>query len=476
MRTTTRLRQLLAAPGLIVAPGAYDGFSARLIEAAGFSVVYMTGAGTAASHLGQPDLGLATLTEMANHAAHLSSAVSLPVIADADTGYGNALNAVRTVREYERAGVAGLHMEDQVAPKKCGHIAGKQVVPMREFAEKIRAASEHRTDPDFVIIARTDARAVTSLDDAIERGNRYAEAGADLIFVEAPQTVDEIRRVAREVKAPLLANMVQGGKTPRMPTDELERLGFRIAIFPAVCMAAAIPAIERALGLLRSTAPTGTRGRCCPHGHLPEGRLRLVACRRGEVHRRLSHSMSPAPRTLFEKIWSRHVVTEGAGDMSLLYVDRLLMHDGAVHTFDRLRQAGRARTPPGGHRRHRRPLRAHRGRARPPSRTPEVRGMVEAMGRHTAELGIPYFPPGDARQGIVHVMGPEQGFTLPGITLVCGDSHTATHGAFGVPRLRHRLLRARARAGHLRASGRRSRTRCASAWRAPARPASPPRT
>jgi 2,3-dimethylmalate lyase len=252
MRTTTRLRQMLAAPGLIVAPGAYDGISARLIEAAGFSAVYMTGAGTAASHLGQPDLGLATLTEMANHAAHLASAVSLPVIADADTGYGNALNAVRTVREYERAGVAGLHMEDQVAPKKCGHIAGKQVVPTREFAEKIRAAAEHRTDPDFVIIARTDARAVTSLEDAIDRGNRYAEAGADLIFVEAPQTLDEIHRVAREVKAPLLANMVQGGKTPRVPTAELERLGFRIAIFPAVCMAAAIPAMERALGLLKA--------------------------------------------------------------------------------------------------------------------------------------------------------------------------------------------------------------------------------
>jgi 2,3-dimethylmalate lyase len=252
MRATTRLRQMLAAPGLIVAPGAYDGISARLIEAAGFSAVYMTGAGTAASHLGQPDLGLATLTEMANHAAHLASAVSLPVIADADTGYGNALNAVRTVREYERAGVAGLHMEDQVAPKKCGHIAGKQVVPTKEFAEKIRAAAEHRTDPDFVIIARTDARAVTSLDDAIDRGNRYAEAGADIIFVEAPQTLDEIHRVAREVKAPLLANMVQGGRTPRVPTADLERLGFKIAIFPAVCMAAAIPAMERALGLLKA--------------------------------------------------------------------------------------------------------------------------------------------------------------------------------------------------------------------------------
>jgi carboxyvinyl-carboxyphosphonate phosphorylmutase len=253
MRTTTRLRQMLNAPGIIVAPGAYDGFSARLIEAAGFPAVYMTGAGTAASHLGQPDLGLATLTEMAAHASHLASCLSLPLIADADAGCGNVLNVVRTVREYERAGVAGLHLEDQVAPKKCGHIAGKQVIPAKEFVDKIRAAAEYRTDPDFVIIARTDARAVTGLDDAIERGNLYAEAGADVIFVEAPQTEDEIHRVAREVKAPLLANMVQGGRTPAVKVAELERLGFKIAIFPAVCMAAAVAAIEQALARLRET-------------------------------------------------------------------------------------------------------------------------------------------------------------------------------------------------------------------------------
>ena len=251
MRTTTRLRQMLQAPGIIVAPGAYDGFSARLVEAAGFTAVYMTGAGTAASHLGQPDLGLATLTEMASHAAHLASCVSLPVIADADTGYGNVLNVVRTVREYEKAGVAALHLEDQVAPKKCGHIAGKQVIPTEEFCDKIRAASEYRTDPDFVIIARTDARAVTSLDDAIDRGNRYAAAGADVIFFEAPQTEDEIRRVAREIKAPLLANMVIGGKTPAVKASELERLGFKIVIFPAVCMAAAVPAMEKSLQYLK---------------------------------------------------------------------------------------------------------------------------------------------------------------------------------------------------------------------------------
>jgi 2,3-dimethylmalate lyase len=253
MRSTTTLRQMLNGPGIIVAPGAYDGFSARLVEAAGFRTVYMTGAGTAASHLGQPDLGLTTLTEMATHAGHIASCVSLPVIADADTGYGNALNVVRTVREYERAGVAGLHLEDQVAPKKCGHIAGKQVIPTREFADKIRAAAEYRSDPDFVIIARTDARAVTGLDDAIERGNRYAEAGADVIFVEAPQTQDEIHRVAREVKAPLLANMVPGGRTPATKVAELERLGFKIVIFPAVCMAAAVPAMEQALQRLKDT-------------------------------------------------------------------------------------------------------------------------------------------------------------------------------------------------------------------------------
>jgi 2,3-dimethylmalate lyase len=251
MRMTTRLRRMLEAPGIVVAPGAYDGFSARLVEAAGFPAVYMTGAGTAASHLGQPDLGLTTLTEMATHAAHLTACCSVPLIADADTGYGNVLNVVRTVREYERAGVAGLHLEDQVAPKKCGHIAGKQVIPAREFADKIRAAAEYRTDPDLVIIARTDARAVTSLDDAIERGNLYAEAGADVIFVEAPETEDEIQRVAREVRAPLLANMVQGGRTPPVKISELERLGFKIVIFPAVCMAAAVPAMERALALLK---------------------------------------------------------------------------------------------------------------------------------------------------------------------------------------------------------------------------------
>src|SRR3989338_3731610 len=262
MRASTRLRELLKGPDIVVAPGGDGGVSARPRAAGGVHgggrvgaracrAASWPGAGTAASHLGQPDLGLTTLTEMANHAGHLASCLSIPLIADADTGYGNVLNVVRTVREYERAGVAGLHIEDQVAPKKCGHIAGKQVIPTDEFCDKIRAASEYRTDPDLLIIARTDARAVTGLDDAIDRGNRYAEAGADVIFVEAPQSMDEVQRIAREVKAPLLANMVPGGKTPAVKFSDLERLGFRIVISPAVCMGAAVAAIERSLARLR---------------------------------------------------------------------------------------------------------------------------------------------------------------------------------------------------------------------------------
>jgi carboxyvinyl-carboxyphosphonate phosphorylmutase len=244
---------MLNAPGIIVAPGAYDGLSARLIERQGFKAVYMTGAGTAASALGQPDVGLTTLTEMTTHAAHIAGCVSLPVIADADTGYGNALNVIRTVREYERAGVAAIHLEDQVFPKKCGHIAGKAVIPAKEFAEKIRAAAENRTDPDFVIIARTDARAVNGLDDAIARGQLYREAGADVIFVEAPTSREEIERVAKEVRAPLLSNQVPGGRTPALTAAELEKLGYKMVIFPVVGLMAATLAIEDALVKLQKT-------------------------------------------------------------------------------------------------------------------------------------------------------------------------------------------------------------------------------
>src|SRR5438128_6803045 len=190
MRTTTRLRELLAGPGLIVAPGAYDALSARLIAQAGFSVVYMTGFGTAASVLGQPDVGLLTMSEMVRRAAALAAVVgNLPLIADADTGYGNPINVRRTIREYERAGVAAVHIEDQVWPKKCGHMEGKQVIPQAELVQKIHAAVDARQDSDFVIIARTDANAVYGLEDAIQRGRAYREAGADDIFFEAPRSV-----------------------------------------------------------------------------------------------------------------------------------------------------------------------------------------------------------------------------------------------------------------------------------------------
>jgi len=241
---------MLQAPGIIVAPGAYDGFSARLIEAAGFPAVYMTGAGTAASHLGQPDLGLATLTEMANHAGHLASCVTLPVIADADTGYGNALSARRAVREFERAGVAALHLEDQTFPKRCGHYDDKSVVPVGEMVQKLRAARDAAND-DLVLIARTDALAVEGLDAAIERGQAYAEAGADVIFVEAPTTEAEIEAVGRRLRHPLLINMFQGGKTPLVALDRLARWGYRIAIIPSDLQRAAIRAMEGVLAAIK---------------------------------------------------------------------------------------------------------------------------------------------------------------------------------------------------------------------------------
>lgn len=250
-----RLRQQLAEPGIIVAPGVYDGLSAALAERQGFSAVYMTGGGMAVSAMGLPDLGLATQTEMVTHAQRLTENVSVPVIADADTGYGDVLSAVRTVRLYERAGVAALHIEDQRFPKRCGHLPGKEVVPIEEFEDKVRAVCEARRDPNFVVIARTDARGPLGLEEAIRRGNRYAAAGADLIFVEAPESEDELARIAKEVDAPLLVNVIANSVTPPVPLARLEELGFKVAIFPSVALSAAAIAIERAL---RHLADTGT--------------------------------------------------------------------------------------------------------------------------------------------------------------------------------------------------------------------------
>src|SRR5579884_2436755 len=259
MRTTTRLRALLAGPDLIVAPGAYDALSARLIAQANFPVVYMTGFGTAASVLGQPDVGLLTMSEMVSRAAALAEVVGdCPLIADADTGYGNPINVGRTIREYERAGVAGLHIEDQVWPKKCGHMEGKQVIPMEEMVQKVRAAVDARQDPDFVIIARTDANAVTGFEDALRRGRAYREAGADVIFIEAPRSITELRAIKEAFPdVPLLFNWAESGKTPPLPLPEIRALGYKLVIFPVSLLFAATYAMSELLEVLkRGEVPT----------------------------------------------------------------------------------------------------------------------------------------------------------------------------------------------------------------------------
>ena len=248
-----RLRELLAAEGPVLAPGAYDALSARLIEQAGFDVVYMTGFGTTASLIGRPDVGLLSGTEMVDNARRIVGAVDVPVIADADTGYGNAINVLRTVQMYEQAGVAGIHLEDQVMPKKCGHMSGKQVIATDEMAGKVRAAVEARQDPDFLIIARTDAAAVHGLDDAIARGRAFAEAGADALFIEAPTSEEDIARVATELRgvAPLLFNWAEGGRTPPLPLERVAELGFSLVIFPIGTLLAATAGIRSLLAGLR---------------------------------------------------------------------------------------------------------------------------------------------------------------------------------------------------------------------------------
>lgn len=256
MKTTTTLRQLLRQPGIIVAPGAYDCLTAKLIEREGFAAVYMTGAGTAVTRVGKPDLGLASVTEMLANVSAITSTITVPLIADADTGYGGALNAYRTVQDYEKAGVAALHIEDQAFPKRCGHLDGKTVVPMTEMAVKLRAACEARTDPDLVIIARTDALAVTGMDDTLRRCEAYTKAGADVLFVEALRTQEDIDRVRREVDLPLLYNAVEHGKSPLIPTPELEALGFKMVIFPGSIMLSVCTLVQRVLREIRTQGTT----------------------------------------------------------------------------------------------------------------------------------------------------------------------------------------------------------------------------
>ncbi|NDZ16961.1 carboxyvinyl-carboxyphosphonate phosphorylmutase [Variovorax sp. WS11] len=250
--TNPSLRELLAAPDMLIAPGAYDGIGARLIEQAGFSAVYMTGAGTAAAR-GYPDFGLLDMGEMVANAATMARAVSVPLIADADTGYGNELNVTRTVREYESRGIAAIHIEDQVSPKRCGHLDGKEVVSRAEFVSKIRAAADARRTKEFVIIARTDARAMLSLDEAIWRGNAALDAGADLVFVEATQSLEEVAAVPKAVKGPCLLNVVAGGRTPLFDLREAEAMGYKLAILPGLMLAAAIQAGDAALAQLKAT-------------------------------------------------------------------------------------------------------------------------------------------------------------------------------------------------------------------------------
>ena len=248
----TALRALLAAKDPILAPGAYDALSARLIESAGFPAVYMTGFGTSASYLGRADVGLMTMAEMVDQARRLVQAVAVPVIADADTGYGNPINVIRTVQAYESAGVAAIHIEDQVAPKRCGHMEGKQVISAEEMVQKVRAAVAAKTSPDFVLIARTDARAVEGFQPALDRVRRYRDAGADVIFFEAPQTEDEIATVAEQLRGtPLMFNWAEGGKTPPVPLSRLTELGYRIVIFPISALLSATRAVQSVLAAIK---------------------------------------------------------------------------------------------------------------------------------------------------------------------------------------------------------------------------------
>ncbi len=256
MRATRAFRELLDQPGIIAAPGAYDCLTARLIEQAGFPAVYMTGAGTSVATLGYPDLALATMTEMIGNAAAIVEAVDLPVIADADTGYGGMLNIQRTIRQYERAGVAAIHLEDQEFPKRCGHLDNKRVIGPEEMTGKIKAAVDARTDDDFFIFVRTDALAVTGWEDTLRRCEQYVEAGADGLFIEALRTPAEVEQAARHFDVPLMYNFVESGKSPLIPAAELERLGFKMVIYPVSAMLTVCNVVGELMRQLRQRGTT----------------------------------------------------------------------------------------------------------------------------------------------------------------------------------------------------------------------------
>ena len=256
MNPRQTLKKLLQRDKLLVAPGCFDGLSARLVQEAGYEAAYLSG-GAVARSMGIPDIGLVSMSEAIERAVQVVSVVNIPVIADADTGYGNAVNLVRTVREFERVGVAAIHIEDQITPKRCGHLDGKEVIPLAEMEAKLKAALATRTDPDFVIIARTDARGVNGFDDAIERARVFAKVGVDAIFVEAPQSEEELAEIPRRLPGvPLLVNVFKGGKTPMLPIERLQKMGYRIAIYPSETQRAAIHAMRNALATLKREGTT----------------------------------------------------------------------------------------------------------------------------------------------------------------------------------------------------------------------------
>ncbi len=256
MNSRQVLKQLFKRDRLLVAPGCFDGLSARLVEEAGFEAAYLSG-GAVARSMGIPDIGLVTMSEVIERAAQVVAAVKIPIIADADTGYGNAVNLVRSVREFERTGVAAIHIEDQITPKRCGHLDGKEVIPLAEMEKKLQAALASRSDPDFFIIARTDARGVHGFDDAINRGRAFAKLGVDAVFVEAPQSEAELEEIPRALQdVPLLVNVFKGGKTPMLPVERLQQMGYRIAIYPSETQRAAIHAMRQALALLNREGTT----------------------------------------------------------------------------------------------------------------------------------------------------------------------------------------------------------------------------
>jgi len=250
MHPGKKLKKALAGNGLVVAPGVYDMISARIADGLGFSALYMTGFGVSAT-LGLPDAGLASYTEMVERVAQICVGTTTPLICDADTGFGGLLNVERTVRGYERAGAAAIQIEDQVFPKKCGHTPGRRVVPAAEMVRKLEVAAASRSSADFLIIARTDARTKHGLDEALRRGEAYAKAGADILFIESPESEAEMARIGRHFAVPLIANMADGGRTPILPKQRLEELGYKIAIFPATGLLAATQALQRIYGVLK---------------------------------------------------------------------------------------------------------------------------------------------------------------------------------------------------------------------------------